>query len=73
MLRSDYPGYQWNSHVRVLVWLAKTKYGDKAKLCYTDTVSFIVHVKSEDVYADLTGDLRSDLIHQTVKSIDPYL
>ena len=72
MFRSDDLGYQRNSPVWVLVWLAKTKYGHKAKLCYTDTVSFIVHVKSKDVYAELTGDLRSDLIHQTVRSIDLY-
>ena len=31
----------------------KPKYGDNARLCYTDTGSFAVHVKSEDVYADL--------------------
>ena len=34
------------------------KYGDKAKLCYTDADSFIVHVKSEDV-ADLAGDVET--------------
>ena len=29
--------------------MQKQKYGDKRKLCYRDTDSFIVHVKSEDV------------------------
>ena len=29
----------------------KQRYGDKAKLCYMDRDSLIVHVKSEDVYA----------------------
>ena len=27
----------------------------QGKLCYTDFNSFIVHVKSEDVYADIAG------------------
>ena len=34
----------------------KSKYGGNARLCYTDSESFIVHVKSEDVHADLGGD-----------------
>ena len=28
------------------------KYGDKVKLCYTDTDSFIIHVLTEDFYKD---------------------
>ena len=28
----------------------KRKYQDKAKLCYTDTDSFIIHIKTEDFY-----------------------
>ena len=36
---------------------ANLKSGDKAKLCYTNMNSFIVHVKSEDVYAGLAGDV----------------
>ena len=34
----------------------KPEYGKKAKLCHMDTGSFIAHVKSEDIYADLAGD-----------------
>ena len=26
----------------------KPKYGDRAKLCYTDTDSFAIHIKTED-------------------------
>ena len=28
----------------------KPKYGEKAKLCYMDTKSFIVHIKTNDVF-----------------------
>ena len=30
----------------------KAKYGDKAKLCYTDTDSFILHIKTKEFYED---------------------
>ena len=28
----------------------KAKYQDKAKLCYTDTVNFIIHIKTKYFY-----------------------
>ena len=28
------------------------KYGDRAKLCYTDTDSFIINIKTEDIFND---------------------
>ena len=31
------------------------------KLCYTNTNSFIVPVKLEDIYADLAGDVKKIL------------
>ena len=31
----------------------KPKYDEKAKLCYMDTDSFIVHVKTDDIYKDI--------------------
>ena len=42
---------------------AKPKYGDKAKLSYTDMDNVIVHAKFEDVYA---------MRHQTMKVIVLY-
>ena len=34
----------------------KPKYGYRAKLCYMDTDSFIIHIKTEDFYEDIAGD-----------------
>ena len=33
------------------------KYGDKAKLCFTDTDSFIVNIKTEDFFEDISNDV----------------
>ena len=40
----------------------KPKYGDNVKLCYMDTDSFIMHIKTEDFYKDILDDVekRSD-------------
>ena len=35
----------------------KPKYEDKAKLCYMDTNSFVVHIITEDVYEDIANDI----------------
>ena len=35
----------------------KPKYYRKAKLCYMDTDSFIVHVKTDDIYKDIAKDV----------------
>ena len=35
----------------------KSKYEHKARLCYTDTDSFVMHIKTEDFYKDLAGDV----------------
>ena len=35
----------------------KPKYGDNVKLCYMDTDSFILHIKTEYFYKDLVGDI----------------
>ena len=35
----------------------KPKYEDKARLCYMDTDSFIMHIKTEDFYKDIANDV----------------
>ena len=35
----------------------KGKYQQNTKLCYMDTGSFIIHIKTEDVYEDITDDV----------------
>ena len=35
----------------------KRKYGDNVKLCYIDTDSFIIHIKTEDFYKDIADDV----------------
>ena len=37
----------------------KPKYGENAELCYVDTDSFIVHVKTEDIYKDIAEDVET--------------
>ena len=34
-----------------------SKYGEKAKLCYTDTDGFIIFIKTEDLYEDIAPDV----------------
>ena len=33
------------------------KYGDRAKLCYMDTDSFIIYIITENFYEDITNDV----------------
>ena len=35
----------------------KTKCNDNVKLCYIDTDSFIMHIKTEDSYKDIANDV----------------
>ena len=42
------------------------KYGDKTKLCYTDTDSFVAHIKTEDFLKIFLMMLRDGLIHLTM-------
>ena len=42
-----------------MAWLWKAKYGGNAKLYYVDTDSFIVHVKTDDIYKDIAEDVET--------------
>ena len=44
----------------------KPKYGKKAKLCYMDTDSFIVYIKTDNIYKNITEDVdtRFDIMNQ---------
>ena len=37
----------------------KPKYEDRAKLCYTDTDSFIIHIITEDFFEDISNDVEA--------------
>ena len=45
--------------------MLKPNYQDKAKLCYMDTDSFIIHIKTEDFYEALLMMLKNVLTYQT--------
>ena len=36
----------------------KTKYQNNAKLCYMDTGTFIIYIKTGDVYEDIADDVQ---------------
>ena len=44
----------------------KRKYGDKAKQCYMDTDSFVIHIFNEDFLKTLPMMLKDGLIHLTM-------
>ena len=37
----------------------KLKYGKKIKLCYIDTDSFVVHLKTDHIYKDIAEDVET--------------
>ena len=41
--------------------IALNKFTEKAKLCYMDTDSFIVYIKTDDIYKDVTEDVEKRL------------
>ena len=42
----------WNDYM-------KPKYNDNVKLCYTDTDSFIINIKTNDFYEDIASDVEN--------------
>ena len=36
----------------------KPNYQDNAELCYMDTDSFVIHIKTEDFYKDIDNDVK---------------
>ena len=51
----------------------KPRYGDNVKLCYMDTDSFIMNIKTEDFYKDIANDVEKSLALQITSVIDHYL
>ena len=53
---------------------AKLKHGEKTKLCYMDTDSFIVYMKTKGIYTDITKDVetRSDTSNYELERRLPY-
>ena len=47
----------------------KPEYGDRAKLCYSDTDSFVIYIKTEDFLKIFPMMLRDGLIHQIIMKI----
>ena len=43
---------------KIVVYL-KSKYGSKSKLCYMDTGSFIVYIKTEHINRDIAKDVET--------------
>ena len=37
----------------------KPRYGEKSNLCYMDTDSFIVYIKTDDIYKDIAEDVET--------------
>ena len=50
----------------------KPKYVDNVKLCYMDTDSFIMHIKTEDFYKDSADDVEKRFDTSNYKSIGYY-
>ena len=40
-------------------YYVKPKCGEKCKLCYMDTESFIVYIKAGDIYKDFAEDIET--------------
>ena len=45
------------------------KYQDKAKLCYMDTDSFVIQIKTQDFYKNIANYVEKLLTHLTMKKM----
>ena len=66
--KSLFPGASIIGFIKTLVYefwydYLKPKYGDRVKLCYTDTDSFIIYLKTEDFFKIFLIMLKNNLIH----------
>ena len=50
----------------------KPKYGDNVKLCYMDTDSFIMNIKTEDFYKDIADDVGKEFDTSNYEVDRPY-
>ena len=50
-----------------------TKYGDKEKLCYTDTGGFVIYVKTKDFFEDISNDVEKWFDTSIIKRIKHLL
>ena len=48
----------------------KPKYGDRAKLCYTDTDGFTIHIFTEHFLEDISGDVERQFDTSNYDEID---
>ena len=48
------------------------KYQFNANLCYMNTDSVTIHIKTEDLHKDIANDAEKDLIHQNIQLKDYY-
>ena len=47
----------------------KLKYRERVKLCYTDTDSFIIYIKTEDFFEDISSDVEKSFLLTLIKMI----
>ena len=71
MIRPTYLGMSISDISKTLMYefwydYIKPKYQNNAKLCYMDTDSFIIHIKTEDFKKILQIMLKNVLTHQTI-------
>ena len=62
MIKPLYLGMLMLDIIKILVYefwynYITPTYGDKAKLCYTDTDSFIIYIKTEDFFEYISSDV----------------